>query len=108
MYEKGVFLDKLGNHTTAIEYLERKALAINPHDVDALNKNLIIEEKTGYHFISFGQFEQKFKAIKADNVNSSLGSARDVFFGFDPRTRTVLWCMLITHALLYRCILEPL
>jgi tetratricopeptide (TPR) repeat protein len=36
LYEKGVFLDKLGNHTGAIEYFD-KALAIYPHDIDALN-----------------------------------------------------------------------
>jgi Flp pilus assembly protein TadD len=36
LYEKGVFLDKLGNHTGAIEYFD-KALAIDPNDIDALN-----------------------------------------------------------------------
>ena len=32
----GVF-NKLGNHTGAIEYFD-KALAIDPHDVDAITK----------------------------------------------------------------------
>jgi tetratricopeptide (TPR) repeat protein len=35
LYNKGLALDNLGNHTGAIEYYD-KALAIDPHDVNAL------------------------------------------------------------------------
>ena len=35
LYNKGVVLDNLGNHTGAIVYYD-KALAIDPHDVSAL------------------------------------------------------------------------
>ena len=65
----------------------------------------INEEKTG-HYMSFGQFEKKFDIIKEGDVNSSLGTAKDIFSNFHPHTRPVLWRILVTQALLYRCIVK--
>jgi len=67
---------------------------------------LINYEEAGDHFISVGEFEEKFDTIKEDDVNSSLGTVRDIFFEFHPSTKPVLWRILITHALLYTCILK--
>ena len=67
---------------------------------------LINHEETGDSFISFGEFEEKFDSVMENDVNSSLGTARDVFFEFRPHTRPVLLRILIVQALLYRCILE--
>ena len=65
----------------------------------------INEERTG-HYMSFGQFEKKFDTIKEDDVSSSLGTAKDIFFNFHPLTRPVLWRILVTQALLYKCIVK--
>jgi tetratricopeptide (TPR) repeat protein len=46
----GVILDKLGSHTVAIEYFD-KALAIDPHDVDALNNNLAKRDELVKRFL---------------------------------------------------------
>jgi hypothetical protein len=73
---------------------------------NALDALIIDDEKTGYRFVSFGQFEEKFKTLQEEDVNSSLGTARDLFFEFHPSTRPVLWRILIAQALLYRGILE--
>ncbi len=58
------------------------------------------------HIISFGKFEEMFNSIQDGDVNSSLGTAKDLFFEFDPNKRPILWRILVTQALLYRCILE--
>jgi hypothetical protein len=71
--------------------------------IDALTAH---DEKTGDRFISFGEFEGKFDAIEDNDVNSPLGTAKDIFFEFHPSTRPILWRILIVQALLYRCILE--
>ncbi len=73
---------------------------------NALDALIIGEEKTGYRFVSFGQFEEMFDALKEEDVKSSLGTARDLFFAFHPSTRPVLWRILIAQVLLYRGILE--
>lgn len=66
--------------------------------LDAL---IIGEEKAAYRFVSFGQFEEMFDTLKEDDVNSSLGTARDLFFSFHPSTRPVLWRILIAQVMLY-------
>lgn len=73
---------------------------------NALDALINQEEKTGDRFISFGEFEEKFDTIKEDDVNSSLGTARDIFSEFHPSTRPVLWRILVAQGLLYQCILE--
>lgn len=83
----------------------RQGFALGRLD-NALDALIIGEEKTGYRFVSFGQFEEMFDTLKEEDVKSSLGTARDLFFAFHPSTRPVLWRILIAQALLYRGILE--
>ena len=73
---------------------------------NALDALIIGEEETKRRFVSFGQFEEKFETLQEEDVKSSLGTARDLFFEFHPSTRPVLWRILIAQALLYRGILE--
>lgn len=73
---------------------------------NALDALIIDDEKTGNRFVSFGQFEERFKTLQEEDVNSSLGTVRDMFFEFHPSTRPVLWRILIAQALLYRGLLE--
>ena len=83
----------------------RQGFALGRLD-NALDALVVNDEKGISRFMSFSQFEEKFDAIEEEDVNSSLGTARDMFFGFHPNTRPVLWRILIAQALLYRCILE--
>jgi tetratricopeptide (TPR) repeat protein len=45
---KGVALDKLGNHTGAISYFDQ-SLDINPSDINALNYKHVILKNLGNH-----------------------------------------------------------
>ncbi len=54
------------------------------------------QERTGVLFISFGEFEEEFDEIKEDDVNSLIGTAKDIFFEFHPSTRPVLWRYLLS------------
>jgi hypothetical protein len=83
----------------------RQGFALGRLD-NALDALIIGEEKTGYRFVSFGQFEEQFDTLQEGDVKSSLGTAKDLFFAFHPSTRPVLWRILIAQALLYRGILE--
>ena len=75
LYGKGVSLDKLGNHTGAIEYFD-KALAIDPHDVDALNYKGVAFNSLGNYS---GAIEYYDKALainpKYENALASKGVA---------------------------------
>jgi hypothetical protein len=56
--------------------------------------------------ISFGEFEEKFGAIKEDgDVRSPLGAARDLFQECVPAERPVLWRILLIQYILYKAIL---
>jgi hypothetical protein len=46
------------------------------------------------HVMSFGHFEDSFNKISENDVSSSLGVARDMFFLFHPQRRPVLWRIL--------------
>ena len=83
----------------------RQGFALGRLD-NALDTLIIDEERISYHFMSFGEFEKEFDKIQEGDVKSSLGTVKDLFFEFHPHTRPVLWRILITQALLYRCILE--
>lgn len=56
--------------------------------------------------ISFGEFEEKVKAVEESDVRSALGAARDLFFDFHPIRRPVLWRILLVQYLLYKAILH--
>jgi hypothetical protein len=78
--------------------------------IDILAETLIVSEKGGDNnsrIKSFGEFEQQFFK-KSDNIVSQNNNIFEVFFTifsyFHPRTRPVLWRVLITQAYLYNAI----
>jgi hypothetical protein len=71
-----------------------------------INEEYTKEGTKSYSFMTFGEFEEKFNAIKEDDVNSILGTSKDMFFQFHPATRPILWNILIIQAALYDGILK--
>jgi hypothetical protein len=78
--------------------------------IDILAETLIVSEKGGDNnsrIKSFGEFEQQFFK-ESDNIASQSNNTFEVFFTifsyFHPRTRPVLWRVLITQAYLYNAI----
>jgi hypothetical protein len=78
--------------------------------IDILAETLIVSEKGGDNnsrIKSFGEFEQQFFK-KSDIIASQNNNTFEVFFTifsyFHPRTRPVLWRVLITQAYLYNAI----
>jgi hypothetical protein len=67
---------------------------------------LITGDDAGAAVLSFGRFEEQLDQVAEADVSSGLGIARDMFVGFDPQTRPVLWQIMLTHAVLYRSILK--
>ncbi len=55
--------------------------------------------------ISFGEFEEKFGAIKDGDVRGPLGAARDLFQDCEPTNRPVLWRILLSQYLIYKALL---
>jgi hypothetical protein len=77
---------------------------------NALNALIVHESKEAYSIISFDRFEKQFNRewpqLEQEEVSSNLAVPMDMFNEFHPDTRPIMWCTLVTHALIYRCILE--
>jgi hypothetical protein len=52
---------------------------------------------------AFGEFEPLLRGLDPGDVRTGPGAARDLFDGFDPVTRPVLWRVLVIQVLLYWC-----
>jgi hypothetical protein len=52
---------------------------------------------------TFGEFEPLLRDLDPSDMRSGPGAARDLFDGFDPVTRPVLWRVLVIQVLLYWC-----
>jgi hypothetical protein len=68
--------------------------------VDMLNVSRPGGEET---LTTFGEFEPLLLDLDPADVRSGPGAARDLFAGFDPVTRPVLWRVLVIQVLLYWC-----
>lgn len=53
---------------------------------------------------TFGEFEAQFGNVSVDDVSGPVGSARDLFSGFNPAMRPVLWRLLIAQFLIYKAL----
>ena len=52
---------------------------------------------------TFGESEPLLRDLDPSDMRSGPGAARDLFDGFDPVTRPVLWRVLVIQVLLYWC-----
>ncbi|QDT99884.1 hypothetical protein [Gimesia aquarii] len=57
------------------------------------------------HVKSYGEFESDYKN-KQSEVSEGFSLVRDIFHGFDPRTRPILWRCLLVQSILSRAIIE--
>ena len=73
--------------------------------LDSAVESLIVTDKDApARCISFGEFEQKFQD-KQSSLAKAFGYLTDGILGFDPRTRPVLWRILIVQAHLAKAIM---
>jgi tetratricopeptide (TPR) repeat protein len=58
----GLVLDKMGNHTAALTYLD-KALTIDPKDKDALNHKGVVLDKLRNHTGTIEYYDKSLRPI---------------------------------------------
>lgn len=73
--------------------------------LDALH---VVRPDGGDTLMSFGEYERSLHDLDPADVSSARGAARDLFLGFDPATRPVLWRILVVQAMLYWCLQEAM
>ncbi len=72
---------------------------------DAVNA-LTVSESTGLaHCMRFGQFQAAYSRSDGE-MRTRFSAIADIFIDFHPKTRPVLWRMLITHAHMYRALMQ--
>jgi hypothetical protein len=69
----------------------------------ALDMLHIIRPEGEETLTTFGEFEPLLRDLDPSDMRSGPGAARDLFDGFDPATRPVLWRVLVIQVLLYWC-----
>ena len=69
----------------------------------ALDMLHIIRPEGEETLTTFGEFEPLLRDLDPSDMRSGPGAARDLFDGFDPVTRPVLWRVLVIQVLLYWC-----
>lgn len=57
---------------------------------------------------TFGEFEKQFGEVTPDDVSGPIGAARDLFDGFNPGVRPVLWRILLAQFVLYKALLASI
>lgn len=74
--------------------------------LDVAVENLIIHESTGLlRLRSFGEFEGEYYDQKS-SIGSSFSILTDMFHGFHPKTRPILWRILVAQAHIYAALLK--
>jgi hypothetical protein len=74
--------------------------------LDVAAEKLLLREASGaIRLRSFGEFEQKFHN-QASALHTSFLLVSDIFLDFHPKTRPVLWRMLIAQAHIYQAVLQ--
>ena len=108
-------LDESTKKERRIKYPEKFWLqGLKVGTIDILAETLIVSEKGGdnnnIRIKSFGEFEQQFfkkgeSAVSQDDSNNNIFEVFFTIFSyFHPRTRPVLWRVLITQTYLYNAI----
>jgi hypothetical protein len=85
----------------------RQGLAVGRFD-NAVEAMIMINQKsdpTEHRLISFGEFESALHASDSAVANA-LEIVSDIFLGFDPEHRPVLWRVLVTQAHIYDAIVR--
>jgi len=82
----------------------RQGLPIGRLDT-AAERLLIRSPEQNTRVRSFGEFESEYRDDSSE-IRESFKLVSDIFFGFDPRTRPVLWRCLLAQTLLCQAIID--
>jgi hypothetical protein len=76
-------------------------------DLDTLSESLIVENGKETRIKSFGEFEiEFFKNEESNSDKRKFETFITMFSFFHPKTRPILWRVLITQAFLYKAIMN--
>ena len=71
---------------------------------NAIGTLLVKTGDAGERVATFGEFEAQFSNVSVQDVSGPVGAARDLFSGFHPAMRPVLWRLLIAQFLIYKAL----
>jgi len=57
---------------------------------------------------TFGECETRFGAASPEDVSGPAGAARDLFVGFNPSRRPILWRLLLAQFAIYKALLASI
>jgi hypothetical protein len=70
--------------------------------IDQIVGTLLIKDDQGLRYRGYGEFEAAY--VSEDDVRGKCAPAVELFTGFHPRTKPVLWRMLVVQAHLHQAI----
>lgn len=65
--------------------------------LDSALESMIVEDASTQRLMSFGEFESAYYD-SSTSLSASFGSVTDLFVGFHPKSRPVLWRILLAQA----------
>ena len=71
---------------------------------NAIGTLLMKAGEVGERIATFGEFEAQFSNVAQEDVSGPAGAARDLFSGFSPTTRPVLWRLLLAQFVIYKAL----
>jgi len=71
---------------------------------NAIGTLLVKAGEPGERIATFGEFEAQFTNVAVEDVSGPAGAARDLFGGFNPTTKPVLWRLLLAQFVMYKAL----
>ena len=71
---------------------------------NAIGTLLVKAGEAGERVATFGEFEAQFSDVAVEDVSGPAGAARDLFSGFNPTTKPVLWRLLLAQFVIYKAL----
>jgi hypothetical protein len=88
-------------------HFRRQGLPLGRLD-NAVDTLIIRQDGGDGRLATFGEFESQFGTAKPEDVSGPVGAARDLFLGFNPTTRPVLWRLLLAQFVIYKALLASI
>lgn len=70
--------------------------------------SMLIVNNDVQRIATFGEFEARAGSVAQDDVSGAVGAARDLFAGFSPAIRPVLWRLLLAQFAVYKALLASI
>lgn len=58
--------------------------------------------------LTFGEFEGRSRMVEPGDVSGPVGAVRDLFTGFSPLNRPILWRLLLAQFIIYKALLASI